>query len=448
MTSFQNLYISRREKIAQKVREISGSGIVIVETAIEVSRNRDSHFPFRHDSDFYYLTGFEEPESFLVLQVTPDACISHFFCRPKNLEREIWDGIRLGPSESLSKLGVHFAYSIEEINQRIPELMLNFQHVYFRTARSKSLDENMRLWVSQIANKSRQGIQTPDEFHDVDKIIHELRLFKDEHELATMRKAASIAAQGHVMAMQTCKPGLQEFHLEAALLYQFRKNGAQSVAYNSIVAAGSNACILHYRAGDSFLNDGDLCLIDAGCELDSYASDITRTFPINGQFSNVQRKVYEIVLEAQQAAIEQCYTGRNFQEPHDAALQILTAGLFELNILNTNTHGSVADAIASEAYKPYYMHRTSHWLGMDVHDVGSYREPNNPSLGWRVLHPGMVLTIEPGLYFRPCEQVPKEYWNIGIRIEDDVVIGNENYEIISRGVPVSVAEIEYCMKNS
>jgi len=446
MNNLKDLHHSRREKLARKVREISGSGIVILETANEISRNRDSHFPYRHDSDFFYLTGFEEPESFLVLQVNEDQCISHLFCRPKNLEREIWDGIRLGPEAATTTLGVNFSYSIDEVNHIMPELMLNFQHVYFRTANSSSLDEKMRQWVSHIAIKARQGIQTPSEFHDVDKIVHELRLFKDDTELSTMRTAAKIAAQGHLMAMQTCKPGLQEFHLEAALLYQFRKNGAQSVAYNSIVATGSNACILHYRAGNSILKDGDLCLIDAGCELDSYASDITRTFPVNGKFSPAQKQVYEIVLAAQESAIEQCYAGRHFQEPHGAALQVLTSGLFELKILNHDQHGSVEDAISNEAYKPFYMHRTSHWLGMDVHDVGSYREPDDALLGWRVLRPNMVLTIEPGLYFRPSEHVPEEYWNIGIRIEDDVVIGSNQYEILSRDVPVSVNEIEYCMK--
>ena len=447
MNTLKDLCLSRREKLASKVREISGSGIVILGTAIELSRNRDSHFPYRHDSDFFYLTGFEEPESFLVLQINSNKCISHLFCRPKNLEREIWDGIRMGPEGTKLNLGVDFSYSIDEMQTIMPELMLNFQHVYYRTANSPLMDENMRNWVSLIGSKSRQGIQTPSQFHDVDKIIHDLRLFKDETEISTMRKAAKIAAQGHLMAMKTSKPGLQEYHLEAELLYQFRKSGAQSVAYNSIVATGANACILHYRAGNTILNDGDLCLIDAGCELDSYASDITRTFPVNGKFSSAQKQVYEIVLEAQRSAIEQCLSGRNFQEPHDAALQVLTAGLFELNILNRNEHGTVEDAITSEAYKPFYMHRTSHWLGMDVHDVGSYREPDDAQLGWRILRPGMVLTIEPGLYFRPNEQVPKEFWDIGIRIEDDVVVGSKNYEILSRDVPVSVSEIEYCMKH-
>jgi Xaa-Pro aminopeptidase len=447
MTNHIDLFTSRRDAIASMVRQISGSGIVILGTSPEVSRNRDSDFPYRHDSDFYYLTGFEEPQAYLVLQVNPDKVISHLFCRPKNIEREIWDGIRLGPEAAPKALGVDFSYSVNEINMVMPELMMNFMHVYHRTSSSSQLDEEMRGWVGQLANKSRQGVQTPNEFHNIEKIIHEQRLFKDASEISIMRKSAKIAAQGHLMAMQTCKPGLQEFHLEASLLYQFRNHGAQSVAYNSIVAAGENACILHYRAGNSFLKDGDLCLIDAGCELDSYASDITRTFPVNGKFSSPQKQVYEIVLAAQESALEQCFSGKNFQEPHEAALKVLTQGLFDLKILNSDQHGSVEDAIQSEAYKPYYMHRTSHWLGMDVHDVGSYREPNDTLLGWRILRPGMALTIEPGLYFRPSPEVPDIFWNIGIRIEDDVVIGPSHYEILSRDVPVKVSEIEYWMAN-
>jgi Xaa-Pro aminopeptidase len=447
MTNHIDLFTSRRNAIAGMVRQISGSGIVILGTSPELSRNRDSDFPYRHDSDFYYLTGFEEPQAYLVLQVNPDKVISHLFCRPKNIEREIWDGIRLGPEAAPKTLGVNFGYSVNEINMVMPELMMNFMHIYHRTSSSSQLDEEMRGWVGQLANKSRQGVQTPSEFHNIEKIIHEQRLFKDTNEISIMRQSAKIAAQGHLMAMQTCKPGLQEFHLEASLLYQFRNHGAQSVAYNSIVAAGENACILHYRAGNSFLKDGDLCLIDAGCELDSYASDITRTFPVNGKFSPPQKQVYEIVLAAQESALEQCISGKNFQEPHEAALKVLTQGLFDLKILNSNQHGSVEDAIQSEAYKPYYMHRTSHWLGMDVHDVGSYREPNDPLLGWRILRAGMALTIEPGLYFRPSPEVPEMFWNIGIRIEDDVVIRSSHYEILSRDVPVKVSEIEYWMAN-
>lgn len=447
MSKQPDQYKVRRDTLANAVREKSQHGVVLINTAPEVSRNRDSDFAYRHDSDFYYLTGFEEPQAYLVLQVTPEKTVSHLFCRPKNIEREIWDGIRLGPDAAPKILGVDFAYSIDEINQHMPELISNFMDIYYRTAASASQDQDMRTWVGQLASKARQGVQTPSAFHDLEKLIHERRLFKDSHELDIMRKSAQIAAKGHLLAMQTCKPGLQEFHLEAALLYEFRRNGAQSVAYNSIVASGENACILHYRAGNSFLKNGDLCLIDAGCELDSYASDITRTFPVNGKFSDPQKQVYEIVLAAQESALQSCLSGKNFLAPHEEALKVLTQGLFDLKILKADQHGTVSDAIDSGAYKPYFMHRTSHWLGMDVHDVGSYREPHDPQLGWRILRPGMVLTIEPGLYFRPSAEVPQEFWNIGIRIEDDVVITPNRYEILSRDVPVDPTEIEYWMAN-
>ncbi len=442
-----NYFCARRNQLAESIRASSGSGIAIIGTAPELPRNRDSEFPYRHDSDFYYLTGFEEPQALLVIQVHPDKTTHHLFCRPKNLEREIWDGIRLGPEAATEYLGIDFAYSVEDMDQMMPDLMTGFARIYYKTSSSAQIDKKMREWVLQLASKVRQGFKKPTEFFDIEELIHEQRLFKDELEISTMRFAAKIAAQGHLKAMQVCQPGLKEYHLEAELLYEFRKNGSQSVAYNSIVAAGENACILHYRAGNASLNDGDLCLIDAGCELDSYASDITRTFPVNGKFSGPQKQVYEIVLAAQEAAISECVIGKNFQDPHNVALKILTQGLFDLNILDHSIHGSLSEAIESGAYKPYYMHRTSHWLGMDVHDVGSYREPHDADNGWRILRPGMVLTIEPGLYFRPAPEVPEQYWNIGIRIEDDVLIQTKGPEILSRDVPVGVAEIEHWMAN-
>ena len=442
-----NYFIARRNRLVQSIKDTSGTGVLVLGTALEVSRNRDSEFPYRHDSDFYYLTGFEEPQSFLVIQVTADKTTHHLFCRPKNLEREICDGVRLGPEAATEYLGIDFAHSIDDLDQMMPDLLVGFARIYYKTSTTAELDENIRRWIQVLGSKARLGIKKPTEFFDLEQLIHEQRLFKDDLEISLMRQAAKIAAKGHLKAMSTSQPGLQEYHLEAELLYEFRKNGSQSVAYNSIVATGENACILHYRAGNAVLHDGDLCLIDAGCELDSYASDITRTFPVNGKFSSAQKQVYEIVLAAQEAAIQQCHVGNNFQDPHDQALKILTQGLFDLNILNHSIHGSSAQAIENGAYKPYYMHRTSHWLGMDVHDVGSYREPQDPNNGWRILQPGMVLTIEPGLYFRPAPEVPEQFWNIGIRIEDDVLIQSNGPEILSRDVPVGIAEIEYWMAN-
>lgn len=440
-----SVFANRRSELAKRIRSKSGSGIAIISTARESFRNRDSEFPYRHDSDFYYLTGFTEPEALLIIQVDANNETCHLFCRPKNLEREIWDGIRLGPTAAPHALGINQAHSIEELNKIAPDLIANQDNLYYRLASSKEEDGLIRDWMNTLRTKARSGTRKPSNAHDVEELIHEMRLFKDTYEINTMRAAGKIAALGHLQAMRIAKPGLREFHLEAELLHVFRKHGSQSVAYNSIVATGENACILHYRAADAELRDGDLCLIDAGCELNSYASDITRTFPVNGKFSANQKQVYEIVLASQEAAIAATKPGKHFQEPHEAALEVLTQGLFDLGVLNANQHGSVDDAIQSQAYQPYYMHRTSHWLGMDVHDVGNYREPGDPNNGWRILRPGMTLTIEPGLYFRPSESVPKDLWNIGIRIEDDAFVTDTGCEIITRDVPVTVHEIEHWM---
>ena len=441
-------FVARREKFAAMVRAKSGNGIAILGTSPEVFRNRDSDFPYRHDSDFYYLTGFTEPNALLVMQISENSQTTHLFCRPKNLEREIWDGIRLGPEVAPEKLKVDFAHSIDNLDQVIPDLMSNQKNLYYRLAADSASDHAMRTWMEALSAKVRSGVKKPEQIHDIENLIHEMRLFKEPGEISMMAASAKIAAQAHLQALRTCKPGLREYHLEAELLHVFRKHGAQSVAYNSIVAGGANACILHYRADNAELNNGDLCLIDAGCELNSYASDITRTFPINGKFSPAQKLAYEIVLASQEAAIKATKPGRHFQEPHEAALKVLVEGLFDMKILQSNKHGTVEDAITSGAYQPYYMHRTSHWLGMDVHDVGSYREPGDPHNGWRILREGMVLTIEPGLYFRPSEEVPSEFWNIGIRIEDDAVVTRDGCELITRDVPVTISEIEQCMKGA
>ena len=441
-------FVARRQKLADLIRAKSGNGVAILRTAPEAYRNRDSDFPYRHDSDFYYLTGFSEPDAVLILKINDNTHTSHLFCRPKNLEREIWDGLRLGPEAAPEALKVDFAHAIEELDQLAPELMANEKHVYYRLAANSATDHSMRNWMEALTLKARAGIRKPEEAHNIESLIHEMRLFKEPAEISIMSVSAKIAAQGHLQALRVCKPGLREYHLEAELLHIFRKNGAQSVAYNSIVAAGANACILHYRADNAELRSGELCLIDAGCELDSYASDITRTFPINGKFSPAQKMAYEIVLASQEAAIAATQPGKDFQEPHEAALKILVEGLFEMKVLHANKHGTIEDAMTSGAYQPYYMHRTSHWLGMDVHDVGSYREPGDPHNGWRILREGMVLTIEPGLYFRPSEDVPSEFWNIGIRIEDDAVVTSNGSEILTRDVPVSVRDIEQCMRDA
>jgi Xaa-Pro aminopeptidase len=451
-----NLYQARRNALAKQIFAKTGGGIAVISTAPELARNRDSEYPYRHDSDFFYLTGFEEPGATLVLKVTKNGSVphleSHLFCRPKDLEREIWDGIRLGPEAAPKTLGLEYAYSNENLDQKLSQLLADQDAIYVRLAESAENDRRLRHWMKQVRGQSRSGINPPSEFHDVEALIHEMRLFKDAHEIDTMRRAAEISARAHIRAMQICKPGMREYQLEAELLHEFRNSGAQSVAYNSIVAGGANSCILHYRAGSTELRSGDLCLIDAGCELDGYASDITRTFPVNGKYTGPQRALYDITLAAQEAAIAVTKPGNTFMEPHEAALKVLTQGLIDEKLLKLSELGSVENAIETGAYRRFYMHRTSHWLGMDVHDVGSYRETavgnTQEEKPWRVLRSGMVITIEPGLYVRPADDVDKSFWNIGIRIEDDAVINDSGCELISRGVPVKADEIEALMKNA
>jgi Xaa-Pro aminopeptidase len=450
-----NIYQLRREKLAQQIFAKTGGGIAIITTAPELARNRDSDFPYRHDSDFFYLTGFEEPGATLVVHVQGNqksfTLHSHLFCRPKDLEREIWDGIRLGPEAAPEVLGVELAHSNQELDKKLGDLLADQEAIYIRLAESAEADRRLRHWMKEVRAQARSGVNPPSEFHDVETLIHEMRLFKDAHEIDIMRRAAQISARAHLRAMQVCKPGMREYQLEAELLHEFRNSGAQSVAYNSIVAGGANSCILHYRAGSTELRSGELCLIDAGCELDGYASDITRTFPVNGKFTGAQRALYDITLAAQEAAIAMSKPGNTFMQPHEAAVKVLTQGLLDEKLLKIGELGSLENAIESGAYRRFYMHRTSHWLGMDVHDVGSYREPID-SIGsekpWRILKSGMVITIEPGLYVRSADDVDEAFWNIGIRIEDDALISDSGCELISRGVPVKADEIEALMKNA
>jgi Xaa-Pro aminopeptidase len=439
-------YAQRRAAVMAKMRA-QGGGIAIIPTAPEVMRNADADYPYRHDSYFYYLTGFQEPEATLVL-IAGDKDQSILFCRAKNEEREIWDGYRYGPAGAQEKFGFDTALTIDSINIELPKLMANTPALFYALGSNAMLDVQIQGWLNAVRSQVRAGVTAPNAAFDIRTILNEMRLVKDADEIAIMQRAADIAAEAHARAMRTSKPGLREYHLEAELLHEFRRNGSQFPAYGSIVAAGANACVLHYRAGDAELHDGDLVLIDAGCELDSYASDITRTFPVNGKFSGPQKTLYEIVLASQQAAIAATAPGKLFTDGHDAALKILSQGMLDTGLLDKNKVGSLEDVIANGNYRQFYMHRTGHWLGMDVHDVGDYRDPaiTATEKPWRKLVPGMVLTIEPGIYVRPAVDVPEEYWNIGIRIEDDALVTENGCDILTRNAPKTVAEIEAVMR--
>jgi Xaa-Pro aminopeptidase len=456
-------FINRRKELAKR---LGVGGIAIIPTATEHIRNRDSHYPYRPDSYFYYMTGFSEPNSLLV--ITADGA-STLFCQPKDQEREIWDGYRLGPDEALKKIGVEKSHSISELDAEMPSLLENQKTIWYPFATHPGLETQIDKWLHKVRARVRLGAMCPGQQNDLCALIDEMRLIKEDSELATMRRAAKISAAAHVRTMQLSykmqKSGadLREFHLEAELLHEFRRNGSEFPAYGSIVAAGANACVLHYQAGSTPIKSGELVLIDAGCELNGYASDITRTFPANGSFSGPQLALYECVLAAHAAAVEQTRAGHRFTDPHDAAVKVLSQGLLDLGLLNPNLVGSLDDVIENRDYFRFYMHRTSHWLGMDVHDCGSYIEPSEsanlktktdpipteiitqrPS---RILRPGMVMTIEPGLYIRPAADVPDIYWNIGIRIEDDAVITSSECELITSDVPTSPKEIEMLMRH-
>ena len=461
-TTHTHLYAERRARVAAS---LGPGGIAIVPTALERPRNRDSDFLYRHDSYFYYLTGFTEPNAWLVITAEGSTTL---FCQPKDLEREIWDGIRLGPEAAPEHLGVSEAFSVVELDQRLPKLLENRQTVWYPFATHTGLESRVNGWLQPVRARVRYGALCPESQRDLCGVLDEMRLVKDTFEQDTMRRAAQISAKAHIRAMQRSaamlRAGLdvREYHLDAELLHSFREHGSQYPAYGSIVAAGANACVLHYRADAAPIRSGELVLIDAGCELDGYASDITRTFPANGVFTGPQRELYDLVLASQIAAVNATKAGARFVDPHEATVAVLAQGLLDVGLLDKNKVGSAQDVIANRSYFQFYMHRTGHWLGMDVHDCGSYVEPSelgtvnerkDPLSGEiikdrpsRILRPGMVLTIEPGLYVRPAEGVPEKFWNIGIRIEDDAIVTETGCELISRSVPVEAAEIEALMR--
>lgn len=428
-------FARRRRRLMERL----GTGsIALIPAAFETPRNRDVQYPFRQDSDFYYLTGFPEPEAVAVLAPGHEQEFS-LFCRERDPEMEIWHGRRVGQEGVIARYGANHAHPIGEIDEHLPPLLENRQRVFYSIGYNPAFDQQVMSWVNQIRARSRSGVRAPGEFIALEHVLHEMRLYKDLAEIAVMREAGRITAEAHGRAMAVCKPGMMEYEIEAEILRTFLRRGG-GWAYPSIVGGGANGCILHYTENNAPLRDGELLLIDAGTEVDGYASDITRTFPINGRFSPEQRVLYQLVLAAQQAAIDQVRPGQPWNAFHDAAVRVLTEGLVELGLLE----GEPDQLIEEEKYKKFYMHKTGHWLGMDVHDVGDYKMGD----AWRNLEPGMVTTVEPGLYIPAgTEGVDERWWNIGIRIEDDVLVTATGNEILSAGVPKEIDAIEALVGN-
>ncbi len=409
--------------------------IAIIPTAPVRNRNRDVEYPYRPDSDFYYLTGFHEPEAVAVLVPGRPQGEYVLFCREKHPEQEQWNGARAGLEGACDQFGADDAFPISDIDDILPGMMETRSEVYYSMGYYPEFDQHMLTWLNKIRTRSRAGVSAPAQFVALDHILHDMRLFKSKAEIKVMSNAMAISAKAHRRAMSVCRPGMTEYQVEAELLHEFIHAGGRNVAYPPIVASGANSCVLHYIENTKRLDDGDMLLIDAGVELDYYASDITRTFPVNGKFTREQRAIYELVLESQNAAIAQVRPGNHWNDPHEAAVRVLTEGLVDLGLLK----GRAGTLIKKEAYKKFYMHRTGHWLGMDVHDVGDYKIDGE----WRVLEPGMVMTIEPGLYIKGGDRnVPKKWWNIGVRIEDDVQVTKDGFEVLTKAAPKTVDEIE------
>jgi len=425
-------FLARRKRLLKAI----GDGVAIVPTAPEVIRNRDAHHPYRFDSYFWYLTGFPEPEAVVVL-VGGQRPKSILFCREKHQEREIWDGYRYGPKAAKAAFGFDAAYSIEQLDKKLPELLVDRDTLWHAIGHDAVWDARIAKALNAVRAQTRAGKRAPRAIHDLRAELDAMRLVKDAAELSIMQRAADIASAGHARAMRACRPGMAEYELEAELTYEFRKRGADAHAYTPIVAGGANACVLHYVENNKLLNDNTLVLIDAGCEVEGYAADITRSFPVNGRFNAAQKDVYEIVLAAQEAAFAATAPGRHFMEAHDAAVRVLTQGLIDLKLLA----GDLDNLIEKGDYKRFYMHRTGHWLGLDVHDAGEYKVGEQ----WTTLQPGMTITVEPGLYIRPADGIPPALAGIGIRIEDDVRVTANGCDIYT-SAPKTIAEIEEVMR--
>ncbi|MCG6938137.1 MAG: Xaa-Pro aminopeptidase [Gammaproteobacteria bacterium] len=429
----KQVYVKRRKQLMRMMNE---SSVAILPAAPTLIRNRDVEHGYRQDSDFMYLSGFNEPESVIVL--IPNRKQGEFvlFCRDRDPVKETWNGRRYGMEGAVEQFGANEAYAIDRLEEILPGLMESCESVYYSIGLNPQFDRHVLKCVNDLRGMSRRGVRVPYEFVSLEYLLHDMRLYKSREELGMMRKAAKISVETHIRAMQVCRPGMYEYELEAEFLCGFKRNGADW-AYSSIVGGGENACILHYTENNSVLKDKELVLIDAGAEYEGYAADITRTFPVNGQYTPAQREIYEIVLKAQEAAMAKVKPGNHWNDPHDAAVKTLTRGMVEIGLLK----GKPSQLIKEGKYMKYYMHRTGHWLGMDVHDVGDYKVDEN----WRLLEPGMVLTVEPGLYIPAGTRGAKRWWNIGVRIEDDLAVTRDGHELLTRGLPRTADEVEAVM---
>ena len=430
-----------QQRRAELMAQMEPNSIAILAAAPERTRNRDVEHPYRQDSDFWYLSGFPEPEAVMVLLPGREYGEYVLFCRERDRAREIWDGYRAGQEGAVADYGADDAFPINDIDDILPGLVEGRTPVYYDLGRDADFDRRLMGWVNAIRARVRTGAQPPGEFVALSHLLHDMRLFKSPAEADLMRRAGAISAGAHVRAMKAVRPGMYEYQLEAEYLHEFMIHGARSPAYPSIVGGGANGCVLHYIENSAELKDGDLVLIDAGCELENYASDITRTFPVNGTFSAEQRTLYELVLRSQYAAIEATHPDNHWNVPHEIVVRVLTEGLVELGLLK----GKVDDLIEEMAYQRFFMHRTGHWLGLDVHDVGDYRVGGE----WRQLEPGMTLTVEPGLYIAPDDDTVEERWRgIGIRIEDDVLVTGNGCEVLTADVPKDIDDIEALMREA
>jgi Xaa-Pro aminopeptidase len=424
-------FAARRKQLLEAI----GDGVALFPSAPLAVRNQDVEHPYRQDSDLHYLTGFDEPESVLVLTNQHEEHQAVLFVRPKKREREIWDGPRAGVEGAVEAFGADAAFPIDELQKRLPDYLGNVERLHYRLAQNDEADAKLFDCLNLLRRGGRRGIMAPQAIVDSSAHLHEMRLRKTDAELETMRRAASITQEAHLCAMQITRPGMHEYEIDAELLHVFRKHGSERPAYESIVGSVPNATILHYRAGDRVLNDGELLLIDAGCEYDYYASDVTRTFPVNGTFSDEQRAVYEVVLHVQKTSIEAVKPGATLKDIHDGAVRSITEGLVDIGLLD----GDVDSLIEDKKHEPFYMHRTSHWLGMDVHDVGHYYVDGEH----RPLEPGFVLTVEPGVYIAAdAEDVDERWRGIGVRIEDDVVVTKAGRDVLTDSIPKEVDEVE------